>query len=125
AGIDAIHVPFRSTSESMPQLIGGQIDALFGDGPIIAPQVHAGHIVALAVAGPARGRAMPEVPTMAEAGFPGVQAESCFGFVVSSKTLQPIISGLHQAMAVAEKDPDFDETLEKRGASAGEPGPEA
>ncbi len=50
-----IHVPFRSTSESLPQLIGGQIDALFGDGPIIAPQVHGGGIVALAVAGPARG----------------------------------------------------------------------
>ena len=125
AGIDVIHVPFRSTSESMPQLIGGQIDALFGDGPIIAPQVHAGHIVALAVAGPTRGRAMPEVPTMAEAGFPGVQAESWFGFVVSSKTLQPIISRLQQAMAVAQKDPDYQEKLAKQGASAGEPGPEA
>ena len=125
AGIDVIHVPFRSTSESMPQLIGGQIDALFGDGPIIAPQVHAGHIVALAVAVPARGRAMPEVPTMAEAGFPGVQAESWFGFVVSSKTLQPIISRLQQAMAVAQKDPDYQEKLAKQGASAGEPGPNA
>ena len=58
AKIELIHVPFRSTSESLPQLIGGQIDALFGDGPIIAPQVNGGGIVALAVAGPARGRAL-------------------------------------------------------------------
>ena len=62
---------------------------------------------------------------MAEAGFPGVQAESWFGFVVSSKTLQPIISRLQQAMAVAQKDPDYQEKLAKQGASAGEPGPNA
>jgi tripartite-type tricarboxylate transporter receptor subunit TctC len=125
AGIDVIHVPFRSTSESMPQLMGGQIDALFGDGPIIAPQVHAGHIIALAVAGPERGRALPEVPTMAEAGFPSVQAESWFGFVVSTKTPQPIIDRLRQAMAVAQKDPAYQEKLAHQGASAGTPGPEA
>ena len=89
-------MPFRSTSESLPQLIGGQIDALFGDGPIIAPQVHGGGIVALAVAGPARGRALPEVPTMAEAGFPGVESESWFGLVVSSKTPAPIIARLQR-----------------------------
>jgi tripartite-type tricarboxylate transporter receptor subunit TctC len=125
AKIEVIHVPFRSTSESMPQLIGGQIDALFGDGPIIAPQVHAGKIVALAVAGPERGRAMPEVPTMAEAGFPAVQAESWFGLVVSSKTPQPIIDRLLKALAAAQKDPAYHDKLAKMGASAGEPGPEA
>ena len=79
AGIELIHVPFRSTSESMPQPIGGQIDALFGDGPTIAPQVNSGHIVALAVAGPKRGRALPNVVTMSETGYPGVEAESWFG----------------------------------------------
>jgi tripartite-type tricarboxylate transporter receptor subunit TctC len=125
AGVDVIHVPFRSTSESMPQLIGGQIDALFGDGPIIAPQVHAGHIVALAVAGPERGRALPEVPTMAEAGFPEVEAESWFGFVVSSKTPAPIVERLRTAMVVAQADPDYLEKLAKQGASAGTPGPDA
>jgi tripartite-type tricarboxylate transporter receptor subunit TctC len=124
-GIDVIHVPFRSTSESLPQLIGGQIDALFGDGPIVAPQVRGGQIVALAVAGPARGRALPEVPTMAEAGFPGVEAESWFGLVVSSKTPQPIIARLQAALAAAQKDSGYLDKLARQGASAGEPGPEA
>jgi tripartite-type tricarboxylate transporter receptor subunit TctC len=125
AKIEVIHVPFRSTSESMPQLIGGQIDALFGDGPIIAPQVHAGHIVALAVSGPVRGRALPEVPTMIEAGFPTIAAESWFGYVVSSKTPKPIVDRLLSAVATAQKDPDYQAKLAKQGASAGEPGPEA
>jgi tripartite-type tricarboxylate transporter receptor subunit TctC len=123
--IDVIHVPFRSTSESMPQLMGGQIDALFGDGPIIAPQVHAGNIVALAVAGPARGRALPEVPTMAEAGFPDVEAESWFGLVVSSKAPQPIIERLQSAIVQAQKDPAYLAKLNNQGASAGVPGPQA
>jgi tripartite-type tricarboxylate transporter receptor subunit TctC len=125
ANIDVIHVPFRSTSESLPQLMGGQIDALFGDGPIIAPQVNAGHIVALAVAGPARGRALPDVPTMAEAGFPTVEAESWFGLVVSSKMPQPIIERLQSAVAQAQKDPAYLDKLKNQGASAGAPGPEA
>jgi tripartite-type tricarboxylate transporter receptor subunit TctC len=125
AGINVIHVPFRSTSESLPQLMGGQIDALFGDGPIIAPQVHAGHIVALAVAGPQRGRALPEVPTMAEAGFPEVEAESWFGLVVSSKVPPPIIARLQTATVQAQKDTAYLDKLNKQGASAGEPGPAA
>jgi tripartite-type tricarboxylate transporter receptor subunit TctC len=125
AGIDVIHVPFRSTSESLPQLMGGQIDALFGDGPIIAPQVNAGNILALAVAGPTRGRALPDVMTMAEAGFPTVEAESWFGLVVSSKTPGPIIDRLQSAVVAAQKDPAYLEKLAKQGASAGEPGPAA
>jgi tripartite-type tricarboxylate transporter receptor subunit TctC len=125
AKIDLIHVPFPSTSESLPLLMAGQIDALFGDGPIIAPQVHAGHIVALAVAGPARGRALPEVMTMAEAGFPGVESESWFGLVVSSKTPAPIIARLQSAVVAAQQDPAYLEKLAKQGASAGVPGPES
>lgn len=125
AKIDVIHVPFRSTSESMPQLMGGQIDALFGDGPIIAPQVNAGHIVALAVAGPSRGRALPNVPTMTEAGLPTVEAESWFGLVVSSKVPQPVIARLQSAIVTAQKDQAYLDKLNNQGASAGEPGPEA
>jgi len=123
--IDIIHVPFRSTSESLPQLMGGQIDALFGDGSIIAPQVRAGLIVALATAGPVRGRALPEVPTMVEAGFPGVEAESWFGLVVSSRTPAPIVERLRHALSAAQKDQAYLEKLDRQGASAGVPGPEA
>jgi tripartite-type tricarboxylate transporter receptor subunit TctC len=125
AAIDLVHVPFRSTSESLPQLLGGQIDALFGDGPIIAPQVRAGNIVALAVAGPKRGLALPEVVTMAEAGHPGIEAESWFGLVVSSRVPAPIVKRLQDAVRAAQKDPAYQESLAKQGASAGEPGPDA
>jgi tripartite-type tricarboxylate transporter receptor subunit TctC len=123
--LELIHVPFRSTSESLPALIGGQIDGLFGDGPIIAPQVQSGHIIALAVASPKRVLALPEVPTMAEAGQPGIESESWFGLVVSSKTPVAITKRLQDALATAQRDPAYQASLAKQGASAGELGPES
>jgi tripartite-type tricarboxylate transporter receptor subunit TctC len=125
AGIDVIHVPFRSTSESLPSLLGGQIDGLFGDGPTIASQVQSGKIIALAVASPKRVPALPEVPTMSEAGQPGVEAESWFGLVVSSRTPAPIIARLQDALGTAQRDPAYQASLAKQGASAGELGPES
>ena len=125
AGVDVIHVPFRSTGETLPALMGGQIDALFGDAPILAPQVHGGNVQALAVAAPTRAPALPEVPTMGEAGFPGVIAESWYGFVVSSKTPPAIVKRLQDALETAQRDPDYRQKLAKQGASAGEIGPES
>ncbi len=122
AAVDVIHVPFRSTSESLPQLLGGQIDALFGDGPIIAPQVNSGHIIAIAVAAPNRAPALPAVPTMAESGYPGIEAESWFGLVVSTKLPAPIIARLQAAVLAAQSDPAYLESLAKHHASAGESG---
>jgi putative tricarboxylic transport membrane protein len=123
AGIDVIHVPFRSTGQTMPALLGDQIDALFGDAPILAPQVHAGKIQALAVAAPKRAAALPEVPTMGEAGFPGVIAESWYGLVVSAKTPKAIVKRLQDALAAAQADPLYRQKLAQQGASAGDPGP--
>jgi tripartite-type tricarboxylate transporter receptor subunit TctC len=125
AGIDLVHVPYHSTSESLPALMGGQIDALFGDTPIIAPQIKAGDIVALAVAAKKREPALPDVPTMAEAGQPSVEAASWFGFVASSKTPAPVIKRLQDAMSAAQRDPDYVAKLAKQGVSFGEPGAEA
>ena len=124
AAVDLVHIPFRSTSESLPQLIGGQIDALFGDGPIIAPQVEAGTIIALAVAAPRRAPALPAVPTMAEAGYAGVKAESWFGLVVSSRVPGMAVERLQAAVQTAQKDPAYLESLARHRASAGDPGPE-
>jgi len=122
AGIDLVHIPFRSTSESLPQLLSGQIDALFGDASIIAPQVRSGNIVALATAGRTRARALPDVVTMAEAGYGGIEAESWFGLVVSARTPAPIVARLQGAVNAAQRDTAYLDSLSRQGASAGEPG---
>jgi tripartite-type tricarboxylate transporter receptor subunit TctC len=125
ARIDLNHIPFRSTSESLPALMGGQIDALFGDTPTIASQINAGQITGIAVAAKKREDAIPNVPTMAESGQPNVEAASWFGFVVSSKTSPAIIKRLRDAMSAAQNDQDYVAKLAKLGARFGEPGPDA
>jgi tripartite-type tricarboxylate transporter receptor subunit TctC len=125
AGLDLNHIPFRSTSESLPALMGGQIDALFGDTPIIAGQINSGQILGIAVAAKQREAAIPSVPTMAEGGQPNVEAASWFGFVVSSHTPPAIVKRLQDAMTAAQKDPVYVATLAKLGARFGEPGPKA
>jgi tripartite-type tricarboxylate transporter receptor subunit TctC len=125
AGIDLVHVPFRSTGQTLPALMGDQIDALFGDAPILAPQVTAGKIAGLAVASRTRSPALPDVPTMAEAGYPNVIAESWFGYVVSAKTPPAVVKRLQDALMTAQSDPAYQHKLAQQGASAGEPGPKA
>jgi len=123
AGIDVIHVPFRSAGESLRAVTGGQVDALIGDVQIVAPQLNAGTVVALAVTASRRATGLPDVPTMGEAGLPGVVSEPWFGFVVPSKTPPAIVKRLQDALAVAQDDPIYQENLARQGASAGEHGP--
>lgn len=122
AGIDVLHVPHRSTGGTLPALIGGHIDATFGDVSVLAPQVVERTITALAIAAPARSPLLPELPTMAEAGYPGVEAENWFGLVVMKDTAPEVVRRLREAMLAAQNDPQYRESLAKQGASAGEPG---
>jgi tripartite-type tricarboxylate transporter receptor subunit TctC len=125
AGIQLTHIPYHSTGESLPALMGGQIDALFGDTPIIAPHIRSGQIVGVAVAAKKRETAIPDVPTMAEAGQQNVEAASWFGFVASSRTPGPIVKRLQDAMSAAQKDPTYLAVLAKQSATFGDPGPDA
>ena len=125
AGIDVIHVPFRSAGESLTAVIGGQVDALFGDVRVVASQLKAGTIRALAVTGPRRVDAFPDVPTMSEAGLPAVASEPWFGFVVSAKTPPALVKRLQDALAATHDDPVYKARLAQVGGSAGERGPEA
>lgn len=125
AGIDVIHVPFRGSGESLPALVGGQIDALIGDVQVVAPQLKAGTVRALAVAASHRVATLSDVPTMGEAGLPGVIAETWFGYVVSAKTPPKIVERLQEALAATHDDPVYRQSLARQGVSAGDPGPEA
>ncbi len=122
AGIDVLHVPHRSTGGTLPALIGGHIDATFGDVSVLAPQVREKTITALAIAAPARSPLLPDLPTMGEAGLPGVEAENWFGLVVMKATAPEVIRRLQEAMLAAQNDPQYRESLAKQGATAGEPG---
>jgi tripartite-type tricarboxylate transporter receptor subunit TctC len=125
AGVKVIHVPFRGMATGLPALLGGQIDALFIDIGVIAPQLTSGALRALAVGAEQRVAALPDVPTTAEAGLPGVIGEVWFGYVVAAKTPPAIVKRLQDALAAAHDDAAYQASLARLGASAGERGPDS
>jgi tripartite-type tricarboxylate transporter receptor subunit TctC len=125
AGIDVLHVPYRSTGAALPDLLSGQVDATISDVALMAPHVRQGNLIALAVTAPERSPLLPEVPTMAEAGLPGARTENWYGILASSRTPPQAIAKLKVALDTAVKTPSFREGLAKQGAVIREPGAEA
>jgi tripartite-type tricarboxylate transporter receptor subunit TctC len=125
AGINVIHVPFRGSGESLPALVGGQIDGLVGDVQVVAPQLKSGAGLPIAVAAARRVPLLPDVPTMAEAGLANVIAESWFGFVVSAKTPPAVVKRLQDGLAATHDDPAYLQSLARQGVGTGEAGPDA
>jgi tripartite-type tricarboxylate transporter receptor subunit TctC len=125
AGIDFTHVPYKSTANSLNDVLGGHIDAIFGDVALVKPQAEAGKLVALAVTGAARSPLMPDLATTAELGFPKVQTEVWYGALVSSRAPAAIVKRLQAATLAVQNDPATQKTLRQQGIVLGEPGAEA
>jgi tripartite-type tricarboxylate transporter receptor subunit TctC len=115
AGIRLVHVPYHSTSNSLPDLMGGQIDSLFGDAVTLKPQMEAGSIKALAITAARRSVFLPDIPTMAEAGLPNVQTEVWYGLFAPAGTPGPVLEKLKSAVQAAQQDPAFIESLRNYG----------
>jgi tripartite-type tricarboxylate transporter receptor subunit TctC len=125
SGIDLVHVPYRSTANSLTDLVGGHIDAIFGDVAILQPHVNSGAIRGLAITSPERSALLPNLATMREAGFSGVRTEVWYGLLASARTPGPILDRLKAAVAAAQVDPAFAGSLAKFGIRPSEPGSEA
>jgi tripartite-type tricarboxylate transporter receptor subunit TctC len=125
SGIDLLHVPYHSTANSLTDLIGGHIDAIFGDVAILQPHVNSGAIRALAITSSERSPLLPDLMTMGEAGFPGVRTEVWYGLLASARTPAPFLDKLKTAVAAAQADPAFAASLAKFGIRPSEPGAEA
>jgi tripartite-type tricarboxylate transporter receptor subunit TctC len=124
AKVQMTHVPYKSTSNSVADLMGGHIDMIFGDIAILQPLVQAGMVKGLAVTSPARSSLLPDLPTMGEVGFPNVQTEVWFGLFAPASTPAPALERLKAAVLRAQKDPDYIKALSRLGINLGEPGAE-
>jgi tripartite-type tricarboxylate transporter receptor subunit TctC len=124
AGISLKHVPYKGGSAAITDLLGGQIDLVATNMLEIAPQVKAGKVKILAVMSPKRSPLFPEVPTIAESGFPGFEAFVWYGLIAPAKTPNAITNKLYSAVekALASK-----EMIERLSSAGGEvtPGPRA
>jgi tripartite-type tricarboxylate transporter receptor subunit TctC len=104
AGIQIVHIPYRGAAPAVQDLLGGQIDGLFENPPIIMEHIKAGSIRPLGVAAKQRLATLPDVPTMAEAGSP-YEASSWFGLAAPAKTAPEIIARLNKEAVAALRTP--------------------
>ena len=115
ASIDIVHVPFKGGGPAMQAMLGGQIHAYMATPVAAGPHVRAGKAKALATTGPQRDPLTPDVPTVAESGYPGYQATNWYAFVVAGRTPRAIVERLNRDIVATLKDPQVIGLLRKQG----------
>jgi tripartite-type tricarboxylate transporter receptor subunit TctC len=116
AHIDIVHVPYRGAAPAVNDLLGGQVQMVFLDLPVLLPQVKAGKLKPIAVGAEKRVAALPNVPTTAEAGMPQLLTENWYGMVAPAGTPKDVIATLNKAAVEAMKDPGVVSKLSSQGA---------
>ena len=116
AGVKLVHVPYRGSSQALTALISGETQIMFSSITSTLPFVKSGRMRAIAVTGAKRSLAAPELPTVAEAGFPGFEAVTWYGLFVPAGTPAPVIARLNTEMVRILQAPDFRDWLITQGA---------
>jgi tripartite-type tricarboxylate transporter receptor subunit TctC len=124
AGVDILGINYRGSGPAMLDLLAGRTDIMFENMPTALPRVQAGSLRALGVTGRARNPALPDVPTIAEAGLPDFEATSWFGVLAPARTAPVVIDVLYRTIADALKKPESADKVRKMGADVTVMGPE-
>ncbi len=115
-GIQALHVPYKGGAQAMVDIIAGRVSFMFVDPVQGMPQISANQLRAVAVSSSDRLVLLPEVPTVAEAGFPGVEAIVWWGFLVPARTPKEIVARLNKEIDLALSDQKVKDSLREMGA---------
>ena len=121
SGMPAVAIPYKSSNESNLSVVSGQSLFTISDGPPVIPLVKGGKIRALAVTGSERSPELPDVPSMAESGFPEVNTYLWSGFFVPAGTQAPIVTKLMTELGKALADPGVQDGLQKMAVKPGGP----
>ncbi|HXU16753.1 MAG TPA: tripartite tricarboxylate transporter substrate binding protein [Terriglobales bacterium] len=115
-GVEMVHVPYKNQPQVMVDLIGGQIDMAIEFASVAVPHIKAGKVRALAIVGPKRKPAVPDIPTAAELGFPAFDLAGWNGFLVPSGTPPEIIARLNKEIVAALRQPEFIAWIDSLGS---------
>ena len=117
AGIKLQYVPYRGAGQAVADFIGGQLNAMSAEVPVLMPQIKAGKAKILAVSAQNRSDVLPEVPTFAELGYPDVIADNWSGVLAPHKTPAAIVARLNQAFNAVVRDPEVRRRFAENGVS--------
>ena len=115
AGIDMTHVPYKGGAPALQDLLGERVTSYFAAPPTALPHIEAGKLIPLATTGLTRPSYMPNIPTVAEAGYPGFEALNWYAFVAPGKTPAPLLDRWNQEIVKVLNDPSVKEALNKHG----------
>ena len=118
AGVNLQHVPYKGGGPAMQDVIAGHVKVMFSSLVQTTPFIKSGQLRALGVGGRDRNPILPDVPTIAEAGVPGYQADNWWGIVAPAGTPQPIIDKLYADIQAVLKSPELTEAFAREGAAA-------
>jgi tripartite-type tricarboxylate transporter receptor subunit TctC len=124
ADVYMLHIPYRGSAPAMADLLGGQVQMMFADGPTAIPQVKSGRVRPIAVGSPERSPLLPEVPTMSEAGLKGYEAYSWAGLWIPTGAPKEIVEKISSDAQKAFSDPAVKERLLGQGAEVRPGSPE-
>ena len=116
AGLNILHVPYKGSGPAITDLLGGQVDMMFDSITSAGPHIKAGKLRALGVTSAKRSAALPDVPTIAEAGVPGYEVSPWFAVFAPAGTPAPIVARLQTALVEAMRQPDTQAKLAGVGA---------
>jgi len=118
SGLDMVHVPYKGDGPAVTDAMGGQVDLAFVGTASATAQQASGKIKILAVAHPSRTRSLPDVPTMAEAGFPGIEFSQWYALFAPAGTPESVIKQLNEANKAALARPEVQKSLEAQSAES-------
>ncbi len=118
AGVKLTHVPYKGASQALTDTLGGQVQSFMSSVPSALSQIKAGRLRAIAVSSATRARELPEVPTIAEAGYKGFEASTWYGLLAPAGTPAPIIARLNAEVNRVLKTPEVRERLAAEGGEA-------
>lgn len=125
AAMDLTHIPYKGTGPALTAMLGGEVQAMFGGAINTTLHVRSGRLRALAVAGSRRASGLPDVPTVAESGFPGYDADSWNGVLAPAGTPRALVMRLNEDIHKVVQSPRFREIMAGDGADPVVSTPEA
>ena len=114
--LDMVHVPYKGNGMAIVDLISGRLQVLVAAGVGVAPHIRAGKLRAIAVTGPARMPAVPEVPTLAESGMPGLILDNMYGLYAPAGVVPAVLAALNREVSLVMNTPDMRDKLAADGA---------